>query len=313
MVQRNKVSATKVEEVEKIKTLVKDFKVIGLAKLEKVPAKALHNLRDTLRGDVIIRMSKKKLIKKAFKESKKKNLLELADNIFGITAMLFTNMNPIKLAMFLESKAVKGPAKPGDIAPDDIVVKAGDTKIAPGPIISELSQNLKLQTLIKNGTIHIRNDKVTHTAGQLIDAKQAQLLGRLGLEPMTIKLDFYSAWEDGEIIPTEVLHLDVDQILDNVRLAASEALNLSLELGMITSDTIKPLMAKAIRSSVALALSLPIFIPELVDQYMAKATREASAINGVVFEGEEQSESEEEPEPEKPKEEEPAGLGSLFG
>ncbi len=313
MVQRNKVSATKVEEVEKIKTLVKDFKVIGLAKLEKVPAKALHNLRDTLRGDVVIRMSKKKLIQKAFKESKKKNLLELADNIFGITAMLFTNMNPIKLAMFLESKAVKGPAKPGDIAPGDIVVKAGDTKIAPGPIISELSQNLRLQTLIKNGTIHIRADKVTHTAGQLIDAKQAQLLGRLGLEPMTIKLDFYSAWEDGEIIPNEVLHLDVDQILDNVRLAASEALNLSLELGMITSDTIKPLMAKAIRSSVALALSLPIFIPELVDQYMAKATREASAINGVVFEGEEQSEPEEEPEPEKPKEEEPAGLGSLFG
>ena len=312
MVQQHKVPATKVQEVEKIKALVKDFKVIGLAKLEKVPAKALHNLRDTLRGDGIIRMSKKKLIQKAFKESKKKNLLELADNIFGITAMLFTNMNPIKLAMFLESKAVKGPAKPGDIAPGDIVVKAGDTKIAPGPIISELSQNLKLQTLIKNGTIHIRNDKVTHTAGQLIDAKQAQLLGRLGLEPMTIKLDFYSAWEDGEIIPTEVLHLDVSAILDNVRLAASEGINLALGLGMITSDTIKPLMAKAIRSSVALAMNLPIFIPEMVDQYMAKATREAMALNGAVFEGEEQPEPEEEPEPEK-KEEEPAGLGSLFG
>lgn len=312
MAKQAKVSAAKVQEVEKIKALVKDFKVVGLAKLEKVPAKALHNLRDTLRGDVVIRMSKKKLIQKAFRESKKKNLIDLADNIFGITAMLFTNMNPIKLAQFLESKAVKGAAKPGDIAPGDIVVKAGDTKIAPGPIISELSQNLKVQTLIKNGTIHIRNDKVTHTAGQLIDAKQAQLLGRLGLEPMTIKLDFYSAWEDGEIIPTEVLHLDVNAILDNVRLAASESLNLALGLGMVTSETIKPLMAKAIRSSVALALNLPIFIPEMVDQYMAKATREASAINGVVFEGEEQPEPEEEPEPEK-KEEEPAGLGSLFG
>lgn len=312
MVQQAKVSAVKVQEVEKIKALVKNFKVVGLAKLEKVPAKALHNLRDTLRGDVVIRMSKKKLIQKAFKESKKKNLIDLADKIFGITAMLFTNMNPIKLAQFLESKAVKGAAKPGDIAPGDIIVKAGDTKIAPGPIISELSQNLKLQTLIKNGTIHIRNDKVTHTAGQLIDAKQAQLLGRLGLEPMTIKLDFYSAWEDGEIIPTEVLHLDVNTILDNVRLAASEALNISLGLGMITSDTIKPLMAKAIRSSIALAMNLPIFIPEMVDQYMAKATREASALNGAVFESDEQPKSEEEPEPEK-KEEEPAGLGSLFG
>ena len=96
MVQRGKVSSSKLQEVEKISALVKDFKVIGLAKLGKVPAKALHNLRDTLRGDVIIRMSKKKLIQKAFKASKKKNLTELADKILGITAMLFTNMNPIK-------------------------------------------------------------------------------------------------------------------------------------------------------------------------------------------------------------------------
>ena len=129
---------------------------------------------------------------------------------------------------------------------------------------------------------------------------------------MTIKLDFYSAWEDGEIIPTEVLHLNINTILDNVRLAASEAINLSLELGIITSDTIKPLMAKAIRSSIALAVNLPIFIPEMADQYMAKATREAIAINEAVFESEEQPESEEEPEPEK-KEEEPSGLGNLFG
>ena len=314
MVKQANVSAAKIQEVEKIKNLVKDFKVIGLAKLEKVPAKALHNLRDTLRGDVVIRMSKKKLIQRAFKESGKKNLSDLADQINGITAMLFTDMNPIKLAQFLESKAVKGPAKPGDIAPVDIVVKAGDTKIAPGPIISELNQNLRVQTLIKNGTIHIRSDAITHHVGDLIDSKQAQLLGRLGIEPMTIKLDFYSAWESGEIIPAEVLHLDLNQILDNVRLAVSEALNLSLELGMITDDTIKPLMIKAIRSSYALALNLPIFIPELVDQYMAKATREAGAINGAVFGDEEETESENksEPEPEK-KEEEPSGLGSLFG
>ena len=113
--------------------------------LLKVPAKALHGLRDSLRGDVVITMSKKKLIRRAFINSGKEHLVELADQIQGITALLFTNMNPIKLAQFLESKAVKGPAKPGDIAPVEIVVKAGDTKIAPGPIISELNQNLKTQ------------------------------------------------------------------------------------------------------------------------------------------------------------------------
>ncbi len=312
------VSEAKIKEVDRLKTLAKQHKVVGLARLSKVPAKALHGLRDTLRGDVVITMSKKKLILKAFKAVKKKNLAKLSEDISGITALLFTDMNPIKLAQFLESKAVKGPAKPGDLAPADIIVKAGDTKIAPGPIISELNQNLKAPTLIKNGTVHIREDTVTHKKGELIDSKQAQLLGRLGVEPMTIKLDFYSAWEDGEIIPEEVLHLNVDALLGNVQIAASEALNIALSIGMMVPETVVPLISKAARSAIAIAMELPMFIPELVDQYLAKATRQANAVNSAALgiessssgESDEEDVQEEEKEPEK---EEPAGLGALFG
>jgi large subunit ribosomal protein L10 len=233
------VSSAKKEEVSRIQKLAEEYKVIGLANLEKVPAKALHGLRDQLRGDVVITMSKKKLIEIAFKELNKTQLAEFARGMRGVSALLFTDMNPIKLAQFLESKAVKGPAKGGDIAPINIEVKAGDTKIAPGPIISELNQHLKAPTMIKNGTIHIRNDTITHKVGDLISDKQAQLLARLGVEPMTIKLDFYSAWEEGEIIPPEVLHLNVDELLDNVRLGASQAMNLAIGLNMITDETIE--------------------------------------------------------------------------
>ncbi|WP_371803495.1 50S ribosomal protein L10 [Candidatus Lokiarchaeum ossiferum] len=312
------ISKAKAAEVERLTELVGRYNVIGLARISKVPAKALHGLRDTLRGDVVITMSKKKLILKAFEAAGKNNLQHLAEEIDGITALLFTDMNPIKLAQFLESKAVKGPAKPGDIAPMEIIVKAGDTKIAPGPIISELNQNLKAPTMIKNGTVHIRNDTVTHKVGDLIDAKQAQLLARLGVEPMTIKLDFYSAWEDGEIIPEAVLHLDMEEILGNVQLAASQALNLALGIGMITSETVEPMIAKAYRSAVAVALELPIIIPDLVDQYLAKATRIANAVNASALGLEvapvvEESAAEPEKEEEKEEEEEPAGLGALFG
>ena len=310
------ISQTKIEEVSRIEKLVNEFSIVGLAQLDKVPAKALHGLRDSLRGDVVITMSKKKLIRRAFTNSGKEHLVELAEQIQGITALLFTNMNPIKLAQFLESKAVKGPAKPGDIAPVEIVVKAGDTKIAPGPIISELNQNLKTPTLIKNGTVHIRTDTVTHHVGDYIDAKQAQLLGRLGLEPMTIKLDFYSAWEAGEIIPTEVLHLNIDEILGNVTLAASEALNIALALGIMVPETVKPLLLKGIRAARAVGVAIPdMFIPDLVDAYVAKAQREANALQTTAFGEEESAEEEvaEEKPKEEPKEEEPAGLGSLFG
>lgn len=319
VIQDHKVSPVKLQEVKRIRDLIDEFNVIGLARIEKVPAKALHNLRDTLRGDVVITMSKKKLLRRAFADAGKDNLVEFAEQLKGISALLFTNMNPIKLAQFLESKAVKGPAKPGDIAPGDITVKEGDTKIAPGPIISELNQHLKVQTMIKNGTIHIRSDKVTHHAGDLISEKQAQLLGRLGLEPMTIKLDFYSAWEAGEILPEEVLHLDMEEILGNVRLAASQALNLALGLEIITDETITPMMQKAVRSALGIAMDLPIFVPELLDQYVAKATRQATVLNAAALgldltPASSASEPEvEEKEPEKEEEEEPAGLGALFG
>lgn len=321
VVSGGRISEAKIQEVKRIQKLIEQFNCIGLARIEKVPAKALHNLRDTLRGDVVITVSKKKLLRRAFEASKKPNLVELADQITGITALLFTNMNPIKLAQYLESKAVKGPAKPGDVAPSDIVVKAGDTKLAPGPIISELTQNLKVQTMIKGGTIHIRADAVTHHKGDVINEKQAQLLSRLGIEPMTIKLDFYSAWENGEILPEEVLHLNEEEILGNVRLAASQALNLALSLNIITDETITPMIQKAARNAIGLALELPIFVPELLDQYLAKATRQATVVNAAAFgleiaqpsaSSEEDASKEEEPEKEE-EESEPTGLGSLFG
>ncbi|WP_457557861.1 50S ribosomal protein L10 [Candidatus Harpocratesius sp.] len=319
VVNDHKISPVKIQEVARIRKLIDEFNAIGLARIEKVPAKALHNLRDSLRGDVVITVSKKKLLRRAFTESGKENLVELADQIQGITALLFTNMNPIKLAQYLESKAVKGPAKPGDIAPADITVKAGDTKIAPGPIISELNQFLKVPTMIKNGTIHIRSDTITHHQGDIINEKQAQLLARLGLEPMTIKLDFYSAWEKGEIIPEEVLHLDEEEIMGNVRLAASQALNLALNVGMITDETITPLIQKAAKNAISLALELPIIIPDLLEQYVQKAIRQASVVNAAALGIEVAQPAASEPEPskkEEPKEEEkdePAGLGALFG
>lgn len=279
MMEQRKVSEKKIQEVSELKSLLNKYNIVGLARIEKVPAKAFHNLRNTLRKDVVIRVSKKRLIKFAFAEIGKPNLPELADQIEGITALLLTNMNPITLAQYLESKAVKGPAKPGDIAPIDIMVKEGDTKLAPGPIISELNQNLKLPTMIKNGTIHIRTDTVTHKVGQVIDAKQAQLLARLGVEPITVKLDFYAAWENGELIPTEVLHLDPEKILANVRLAVSEGLSIAMELGVVTSETIEPMVSKAVRQANAVAMELPVIFPDLIPTYLAKAVSTANYIN----------------------------------
>lgn len=283
MLRNRTVSPKKLEEVKIISDLIKKYNVIGLAHLTKMPAKSLHNLRGQLRGDVVIHMTKKKLFQRAFKDAGKENLNELGNMANGITGLLFTNMNPIKLAKYLKSKAVKGPAKGGDLAPNDIMVQAGDTKISPGPIISEINQSLKVQTLIKNGTIHIRADTVTHKKGEVINEKAAQLLARLGIEPMTIEMDFYAAWENGEIISDAVLHMDDEKLIKDFVLGAAQGLNIALSLGVITDETVSPLIQKAARESIALGMELPIIIEDLMPQYIQKASAEATVLNNTAF------------------------------
>ena len=318
-----KIAPKKIQEVQFLKDNIQKYSVIGLVSMEKIDAKSITKLRKALRGKVVVRMSKKRLIKRALAafEKDKPNLIKLVDEIKGSSALIFTDMNPIELSQFLESNATKGPAKAGDIAPVDITVPAGDTRIPPGPIISEFSTILKLPTMIKDGTIHIRDDAVTHQKGDSIDLKQALLLKRLGIEPMTVSLDFYCAWENGDILPRDVLHLDIEKILNEFATGAQHGINLAMTLNMITNATLVPLLAQATLHANAIALNTPgLFIPEMIPQYLGKAYRIASQVNDIAhgIEPEQGPEPEEEPpkeekKEEKKEEEEPAGLGDLFG
>jgi large subunit ribosomal protein L10 len=321
VLSQRKISPKKLQEVEFLKENIEKYNVIGLVSMEKIDSRSITKLRKALRGKVVMRMSKKRLIKRALSESKKKNIAKLVDEIVGSSAMIFTDMDPIELSQFLESSATKGPAKAGDIAPEDIVVPAGDTRIPPGPIISEFSTILKLPTMIKDGTINIREDTVTHHTGDSIDLKQALLLKRLGIEPMTVSLDFYCAWENGEILPRAVLHLDTEKILIEFATGAQHGLNVALSLNMVTGATIVPLLTRATQHANAIALNTPgLFIPTMIPQYLSKAYRIASQVNNIAHGIETVQEPEPEEEPpkeekkeEKKKDEEPTGLGSLFG
>jgi len=277
MMQKREVPKEKIEEVNKLVSIIKSYKCIGFIDVAKVPANSLHKMRAALRGQVLMRMSKKRLYKRALEASGIPGITQMSDYLHGNTAMIATNMNPFELYQVLKSKAVKGPAKGGDIAPEDILVKAGDTKLAPGPIISELNQHLKLPTNIK-GTIHVREDTITHHKGDVITEKQAQLLTRLGINPMTIMLDFYVAFENGEVLPKDVLSADFDKILSDVASAHQMAVALAMGLGIITKETVEPLLAKAHREMKAVAMESSIIVQELIEDYFGKAVTQAKAL-----------------------------------
>ena len=129
----------KAAEVEAIKELLQEYKSIGVASLQKVRAAQLQALKKNLAGQVYMKVLKNTLMKLAIDELKKEELNRLEEYLAGSNLLLFTDLNPFKLALLLERGKVKTTAKSGDIAAMDVVVPAGNTAQPPGPIISQLN------------------------------------------------------------------------------------------------------------------------------------------------------------------------------
>lgn len=62
------VAEWKIREVEELKNLIDQYPVIGIANLVGIPAKQLQQIRNKLRGEAVIRVSKKTLIKIALEK-----------------------------------------------------------------------------------------------------------------------------------------------------------------------------------------------------------------------------------------------------
>jgi len=132
------VSQRKKNTVAEFVTLIDKYDYVGAVNMENLPAKQLNNMRETLRDGVLIRMSKRRLLKVALEESKKEGVDQLIPHLKGMPALLFTNTSPFKLFKTLKKNKSSTAIKGGQTAPNDIVVPAGPTGFAPGPVIGEL-------------------------------------------------------------------------------------------------------------------------------------------------------------------------------
>ena len=83
----------------------------------------------------------------------------LADDIQEQCMLLFTDMSPFRLNMFLSQNKVMLAARGGDIASIDVEIEARNTGIAPGPMLTEFKE-AGIPTRIDQGTIWIAKDTV---------------------------------------------------------------------------------------------------------------------------------------------------------
>jgi large subunit ribosomal protein L10 len=261
----------KIREVEEIADLIKKYKVVGIASLQKVRAAQMQEFKKNLADKVYMRVMKNTLMKLAIENCKEKpDLKKLEEHLQGSNVYIFTDEDPFKLALILERGKVKTTAKSGDTAAFDVVVPAGNTGQPPGPIISQLNA-VGLPTRIESGSVWINKDTLVVKKGEAINERLASMLSKLGIKPVESGLAMTYVFEEGLIITQEQLRLDLDAIRQDIERAYADSLALSLSTAYPTEENMTMLLQIAHREAYALSLNAAIPTEETIEDLLRKA------------------------------------------
>ena len=330
----------KKEEVDAIKRGVEEHTLVGVVDMYGIPASQVQHIRRNLRGTATVKMARNTLIEHALTELGG-SVEALKEHAEGQSALIFTDENPFKLFKLLEKTKTKMAAKPGETAPEDVVVPKGPTSFKPGPIVGELQQ-VGIPAAIEGGKVKIRETKTVVKKGEVISKKVADALVKLGIKPMDVGLVLQAAYYRNTVFTPDLLAIDEEAYANNIALAARQAFNLSVNAAIPTPTTIGAIIGRAVREARNVGVEAPIYEKDIVDLIIGRARREmlvvALAAQDHGFELDEATlkaasaataaapaaapaaveakPEEEETEEEKKEEEEEsgmAGLGALFG
>jgi len=269
----------KISEVEEIIQLTMQYKVIGIANLQKVRAAQLQEFKKNLADKVYMRVIKNTLMKISIENCKEKTeLKKLAEYLTGSNVYLFTDLNPFRLALLLERGKVRTTAKAGDIAAFDVVVPAGNTGQPPGPIISQLNA-VGLPTRIEAGSVWINRDTLVARKGEVISERHASILSKLGIKPVEAGLAMKVAYDGGLIITQEQLRIDINETKQSIEKAHANVFTLSLSIAYPTPENMEMLVKIAHKEAYALALNATMPFKETIADLIRKAHMEMLSLS----------------------------------
>ncbi|MEM4254786.1 MAG: 50S ribosomal protein L10 [Candidatus Norongarragalinales archaeon] len=236
--------------VLKVKEESKRHSVIAVASIDSLPSRNYSAIKKKLRGQADIVFARHTLLKMALEEGKPeaKELLSFLGN-GGV--LVFTSLPAFKLYKLFKQNKSKSAAKPGQVAPYDIIIPAGETNLAPGPVLTELKQ-AKIDAKIQGTKVVIAKDAVVAKKGDVISDQAAKILVKLGVQPMEIGIDVKAVWDNGLLYTQDVLDVDEVAFTESLKQAHAQAINLAVFAGIMNEATAQIIIAKAAREANAL-------------------------------------------------------------
>ncbi len=277
------VAVWKKEIYDDLLEFLKKYSVVAVADLRKVRSSQIQEIRKKLRGKADLIVAKNTILQKASENiaGEKKNIDKFADSLTGSKVLIFTQMNPFELIIFLNKNKVRVPAKGGDVATSDILIPGGNTGLQPGPVISEFNE-AKVQTRIEGGSIFVARDTVVVEKGDVIPVKTASLLSKLGMKPMEAGLSLSYAYDHGSVLGPNDLAFDLDQMKNDFSAAARLAFGVAVEANMMLPETAPVIISKAYRQAVAISVESGFFTKQTANFIIQKAYANMNALSSAI-------------------------------
>jgi large subunit ribosomal protein L10 len=277
---RSSYPEKKVKLYDDLQNLAKSYNVIALSKMTKVRSAQLMSIRKKFRNDIKILTIKNKVAQRSFEKifDDVKGLEFLNHELEGQCALMFTNISPFKLNLTFDKNKIFLAAKGGDIAPNELVIPAGNTGINPGPVLSEFKES-KVPTKIDQGTIWVSKDTVVAKPGDVISQKLAALLSKLNIKPIEAGIAVNFAISEGLEFKEKDLKIVIEEYVQDLVRSYQEALALSVEATYFSKETMPLILIKAKQHAVSLSSESGYMSPDTAELVISKANSIATSLS----------------------------------
>ena len=240
-----KVATWKRDKVMNLAKEISSSKTVAVLNMEDLPSRELQKIRKNVGDKVNLRMTRKTLLRLALDASGRKSASKLVEHIDeGMPALLLSELDSFELWQLLKENMSESPAKPGQKAPFDIIIPAGPTSFAPGPILGELG-DVGIKAGINAGKIEIKEDSLVVKEGEEINEKLSAILSRLNIRPMKMGLNLIVSLEDETLFLRKTLDVDSEEYAKDLGKSYSDAVKLAYSQSILTDKVKDLLLVKA--------------------------------------------------------------------
>jgi len=238
----------------KLNKLLDEYNKILIVGADNVGSNHMQQIRLALRGQGVLLMGKNTMVRKVVRNrlAQFPALEALLPAVYGNVGFVFTNGDLTTVRDLLLSKRVAAPAKTGAIAPNDVVVPAGNTGLEPTQ--TSFLQALNIPSKIAKGQIEIVNDVHLISKGQKVGSSESALLSKLNIRPFSYGLSVETVYDNGSVFDPALLNMTNDDVLKAFQSAVASVVAVSLYSGHLTLPAVPQAVIKAYTEVLAVAV-----------------------------------------------------------